>query len=294
MSEGMTPQNKLFGRDRFALRKSQVFGIVVVLLFTAGVVLLPGEKLGKLLMGHGGTNARNLGNTIFRLVGFALLTLLALDLGFSIYGFRNRLYGFLWALPFLIVAINNAPIIGLCNGSVDVQASPLGYFLFACYCVAVGLFEETVFRGIILPLILSKFSPTRKGVFWSVIVSSALFGAIHLVNLLSSDPLSVLAQVGYSFLVGAMCAMVMLLCRNVFACAFLHAVYNFCGTVAAEFGDGQIWNAASIALTAVVAVLAVGYGVFVLLKKVRLANVQELYARKEENKAETQTDTTCA
>ncbi len=277
MTDASTKKTRLFGRDRFALRKSPLFGVGVVLLFTAGIVLLPGEKLGKLFMGEGGANARNLGNAIFRLAGFVLLTLLALDLGFRIHGFSGRTRGFLLSLPFLAVAVNNAPIIGLADGSVWVHATASNYAWFGLYCVSVGLLEETVFRGIILPLLLRVFPPTRKGAFWAVISSSALFGALHLINLLSSDPLSVLAQVGYSFLIGAMCAVVMLLCRNVFACAFLHAVYNFGGTVAAEFGNGQIWGAATVALTVTVGVAAAAYGVFALLKKVRLAEVRAMH-----------------
>ena len=260
---------KKAGRDRFNLLNSPVFGVTVVILFALGIVLLPGEKLGALMLGKKGTDAMSLGNAIFRALGFVVLVLLALDLGFGIFGFKGRGKGFLLSLPFVAVAVNNAPLAGLASGAVSVNASAISYFLFALYCVFVGLFEEIVFRGIVFPLILRKMGSTRKGIFWSVIISSALFGAIHVVNFFSSSPGAVVLQIGYSFLIGAMCAMVMLLCRNVFACAALHAGFNFAGLIADELGTGQVWNAVNITLTAVVGVLALLYGVFVMVKIVR-------------------------
>ncbi len=262
------PAEKRRGRDTFALQKSPVFGIVVVMLFTLGIVLMPGEKLGALLLGEKGVDARNLGNALFRIVGAGVMVWLATDLGLRIFGLRKRLHGFLWALPFLVVAVDNLPIVGLARGEVSISAGIGSWMLFAFHCLSVGLFEEIVFRGVIFPLILQKAPHTRKGIFWSLMLSSALFGAVHLVNLLSSDPLSVLMQIGYSFLVGAMCGMVFLLCRNIFACAFLHALFNFCGLMADELGSGVVWDAASIVLTAVVAAAAVAYGIWLMVYKV--------------------------
>ncbi len=260
---------KKIGRDRFNLLDSPVFGVAVVILFALGIVLLPGEKLGALMLGKKGTDAMSLGNAVFRALGFVVLVLLALDLGFGIFGFKGRGKGFLLSLPFVAVAVNNAPLVGLISGEVSVHAGGVSVLLFALYCASVGLFEEIVFRGIVFPLVLRKMGSTRKGIFWSVIISSALFGAIHVVNFFSSAPGAVVLQIGYSFLIGAMCAMVMLLCRNVFACAALHAGFNFAGLIADELGTGQVWNAVNITLTAVVGVLALLYGVFVMVKIVR-------------------------
>lgn len=263
-------------KDRFALKDSPVFGVCVILLFALGIVLLPGEKLGKLLLGHGGVDARNLGNALFRLAGFVVLLLLALDLGVRLF---SRWEKTAWlTLPFLAVVINNAPIVGSINGSVTVHAGAGSWAIFALCCLAVGLFEELTFRGLILPLLLRKTGDTKKGTLWAVLLSSALFGAVHLVNLLSSAPLAVLMQVGYSFLIGAMCAVILLLGHNISVCAFMHAGFNFCGLLADELGSGQVWNAASIALTAAVGVLAAAYGAWVFWRYVRPESVRALWS----------------
>ena len=254
-------QTGFAGSDKFGLMREPIYGIIVVTLFALGIVLLPGEDLGSLFLGGGGTNARNLGNAIFRFSGFALLTLLAVNMGVRIFSFKTGAKGFLLALPFALVAANNAPFAGLATGEISVNASGLGWFLFALNCVSVGLFEELVFRGIIFPLVLAKTKNDRKGVFLAVVISSAVFGAIHLVNLFSSNPLAVLCQVGYSFLVGAMCAL-------------LHAGYNFAGLAADTLGTGTVWNAFSIALTVCVSLAAAGYWAYLMLRQVKAEDIK--------------------
>lgn len=287
MTEKRTMQKKRVGRDTFSLRSSPVFATAVVLLFCLGVVLLPGEKLGKLFMGHGGTDARNLGNALFRFVGCAVAVWLLLDLGWKTFGFSAR--GLLLALPFLVVVIDNAPLVGVANGSVAIHASARSWALFAFNCLTVGAFEETVFRGILLPLFIRNFSPTRRGVFWAVVLSSALFGAVHLVNLLSGNVGAVVMQIGYSFLIGAMCAIALLLTHNLGVSVVLHAAFNFCGLVADELGTGQTWNALSITLTAVIGTLAAAYGVFLIVRVLRPEESRMLCG--EEIKKEEQNET---
>ena len=253
-------------KDRFNLKSSPAFSIVIIIMFTLGIVLLPGEKFGMLLGIKNSTDATNLGNAIFRAAGFAVAVLLCIDLGYDVFGFKGRGKGFLLSLPFIIVAVNNAPIYEFATGTVKVTGSGLGVFYFALYCIFVGLFEEIVFRGIIQQLVLSKMKNTKKGIFWGVMITSALFGAIHAVNYLSGNFGAVTMQIGYSFLIGAMCSVVMLLTRNVFACAALHAGFNFAGMLADTLGTGQVWDAVNITLTAVVGVAAAAYAVVVFVK----------------------------
>lgn len=257
------------GRDRFNLKSSPVFAIVVVIMFTLGIVLLPGEKLGKLFGIKSATDAANLGNAIFRAIGFTVAVLLCLDLGYDVFGFKGRGKGLLLSLPFIIVAVNNAPITGIASGTVKITNGGISVFYFALYCIFVGLFEEIVFRGIIQRLVLSKMKKTKVGTFWGIIITSALFGAIHAVNYLGGNFGGTTLQIGYSFLIGAMCSVVMLLTRNVFACAVLHAGFNFAGLIADTLGTGQVWDAVNITLTAVIGVAAAVYAVIVFIKFVK-------------------------
>ena len=73
-------------------------------------------------------------------------------------------------------------------------------------------------------------------------------------------------QIGYSFLIGGMCACVLLATGNVWICAGIHAVYNFCGTILSRFGEGIRWDTVTVAETAVVGVIVSAVMVMYLLK----------------------------
>ncbi len=150
-----------------------------------------------------------------------------------------------------IVALNNLPIVGLLSGNARVTAGAPLLLLFLLECAAVGCFEELAFRGFLLPYCAERLRGRRHAAFLSALISSAVFGAVHAVNLLSgASPGDVLMQTGYSFLIGGLCVAVMLSTGSVWMCAAVHAVYNFCGTVLARFGEGIRWDALTIALTA--------------------------------------------
>ena len=69
-------------------------------------------------------------------------------------------------------------------------------------------------------------------------------------------------QVGYSFLIGGMCSVILLKTRNIWYCVFLHSVYNFAGGIT----SGNMWTAPQIAFTAFVAVIIAVYVVWTLVK----------------------------
>ena len=156
-----------------------------------------------------------------------------------------------------IVALNNLPAIGLLSGNARVTASMPVILLFIAECAAVGCFEELAFRGFLLPFCLERMRGRSRAVFRAALVSSLIFGAVHLVNLLSGASFgAVLMQIGYSFLIGGMCAAVLVASGSVWMCAAVHAVYNFCGTLLSRFGEGIRWDALTVALTVVLGLAA--------------------------------------
>jgi membrane protease YdiL (CAAX protease family) len=58
-----------------------------------------------------------------------------------------------------------------------------------------AMFEEVLFRGVVLYALVSLWGATRKGVLKAVIVSALLFGAIHALNAISGDPSEALGQI---------------------------------------------------------------------------------------------------
>ena len=179
---------------------------------------------------------------------------------------RSLLRALVISLPFWVIVINNFPWIPFLEGRAYLVGSRELLLLYAIECLAIGFFEEIAFRGCAFLLILQNRRKTTPEIFWSVVWSSAVFGGIHLVNLfLGASPLAVILQVGYSFLIGAMCAIVLLRTGSIWHCVGLHAVYNFCGGVIPRLGDGVIWDTPTVALTVVLSLLVVGYAVYLMI-----------------------------
>ena len=204
--------------------------------------------------------------TVTRLLGGAAFLLLVRYMEFPLFGLRTDRASFLRTLPFWLVACNNLPVLSLLTGdAVLTDACNAGnLLLLGAECLAIALFEESAFRGILLLLLLRRFGETRGGRIRSLILSSVIFGAVHLANLFSSSPPAVLLQVGYSTLIGGMCGIALLLCGRLWVPIALHAVYDFGGQLVDTVGKGTVWTVPEIVLTAVVGTAVAGYALFVL------------------------------
>ena len=245
------------------MRKTPIESALILYLLAAGLVLFPYQWLGNFFT-QDEQLAGFLGLGILRIVFFGVMLLLSFHMGIrgALSPRKGGWKALFIALPALAVAVNNLPIVALARGTASVTGGAGQIAAFALQCIGVGLFEEMAFRGVIFPFVLGKTGTGKKGRFIAVLASSAAFGLLHLVNLLGGFSGGVFLQVGYSFLIGCMLSVVMFCGGGVFVCAFIHAVYNFCGNVVFELGEGafwDIWCPEEIVLTAVVAVAA---GVF--------------------------------
>ncbi|HAT55886.1 MAG TPA: hypothetical protein DCW31_11745 [Lactobacillus sp.] len=99
----------------------------------------------------------------------------------------------------------------------------LNLFILA---MAVGLGEEYVFRGLVLPLAIKAFSGKRQ-LFWGVMVSSLLFGLTHLANLFQQPLLATAEQVLMAFAIGTLLAAVYLKTGNIIFAMVTHALQDF-------------------------------------------------------------------
>lgn len=203
-------------------------------------------------------------SVIFRGLGSLVFLFVLLYLEFRMVS-RPRLAHLAVLLPALAVAVNNFPILGVAQGSIWVEREDL-ILLYALDCLLIGAFEELAFRGVFLPSLLERYGSTQKSFRWTVIGSSAAFGLIHLVNLAEGAGFgATVLQVGYSFLIGGMCAIVLLKTGNLVYCILLHAVYDFGGRFL-MIGDGSLWDVPTVILTAVLAVIVTVWMVTVFLR----------------------------
>jgi membrane protease YdiL (CAAX protease family) len=134
-------------------------------------------------------------------------------------------------------------------------------------------------------LILEGRHKTRKDVFWSIVYSSLIFGGIHIVNLFAgSSIVPVIQQLGYSFLIGAMCAVALIITRNIWMSVMLHATFNFAGGLIPTLGSGNIWDTATIIITAVLAVIVTVYMVMLFLR-IDLSHIDEFFTKNKKGSA---------
>ena len=82
--------------------------------------------------------------------------------------------------------------------------------------------------------------------------------------------LDVLLQVGYTFLIGGMFAVMMLKTNNVWLCVIIHALFDFGGLLAFEIADGNPWeNPVFWILTIACGILCVGHIIVSLINMER-------------------------
>ena len=127
------------------------------------------------------------------------------------------------------------------GGEGELQS--FGWILvFALTMFLVGLNEELVMRGAVLHLFLDKFQKTKAGVLLSIILSSAIFGAAHLFNIVSGvSVMSAVSQAAQATLLGILFAAIYLRCGNLWIAVIAHAVMDFAALVPSGlFGIGDL------------------------------------------------------
>ncbi|MBN2300265.1 MAG: CPBP family intramembrane metalloprotease, partial [Acholeplasmataceae bacterium] len=201
-------------------------------------------------------------NAILRILGGVVIIIILVALGYSnIFRFKSLGKSFLIIIPALIISINNFPMIAFFDGRATLTDPVYRVYLFLIECLTIGFFEEIIFRAMILLFLLEKLEHQKNGVLLSIVFSSMLFGFIHVFNLYSGAGIAdTFLQMGYSFLIGMMWAVLFLKTRNLWLIMFLHATFNFFGQVMFYLGhvNGR-YDIYTIVMTSLFALIAAAY-----------------------------------
>lgn len=129
----------------------------------------------------------------------------------------------------------------------------------------VGFVEEVYFRGLMLRSLVSL------GLWRAAVITSVLFGVMHLQNLLfGADLAGTILQVVYAAAMGFGFAAVTLRTGVIWPLVVIHALIDFAGSVTS--GDtvmGEV-SATDVAIYGVYVLLFVAYGVFMMRSVTRL------------------------
>lgn len=100
-------------------------------------------------------------------------------------------------------------------------------------CIFVGVFEESLFRGIIFSSFIEKLGSTKKGIIISAIISSCIFGFIHVVSFfLMGTGINVISvtqallKTLQSGMLGFFLATIYLKTKNIWGISLIHAINN--------------------------------------------------------------------
>lgn len=143
-------------------------------------------------------------------------------------------------LQALIIPFGIVIAAGYSKYEVYRAAEPGLLALFALSVLVIGIAEECLFRGVILPLIVRSRAEKKDAVLIAVLLSSLLFGLIHYFNLISQPHnfSGVTSQVIFAFSLGVVFAGLFIRVENILPIALFHGVLNF------AFGSGQLREAA--------------------------------------------------
>ena len=131
----------------------------------------------------------------------------------------------------IFVAIEIAGV-ALGTTSIDIAPDwPLRTLVLALLCIGVGLLEESTMRGLCLNGLLVRMGRTRGGVYGAIIISSLLFGLMHIDPLSGFDDPLLIGQNLMKALQTGMCgflfAAILVKTRNLWAVISIHAANDF-------------------------------------------------------------------
>lgn len=141
--------------------------------------------------------------------------------------------------PFVMVCLGLAVNVGAPILPEDaVLKAPWRIAVFFVTMFLIGLTEESMFRGVVGQTLLLHFGPSRTGVWKACLLSGALFGALHLTNLVSSAPLGVLIQCCMAGGLGVLYGAIYFRTGNLWVVIALHALQDTAALVNTGLYDG--------------------------------------------------------
>ncbi|TYP68077.1 CPBP family intramembrane glutamic endopeptidase [Paenibacillus methanolicus] len=182
-------------------------------------------------------------------IALALMAYMSLRRQWGRYGFRSlrgmTSSGWRYYAPLALVCAV------LCfQGFESLTVAKVAFFLF--FTLLVAFVEETVYRGLILNILLPK------GAVTAVVASSVLFSITHMLNLLSGQSIGqTILQLAYSLLVGLALALLMVKDRLIWPLILFHFVHNLIQFLGKE-GESIVLDSLVLAILAVHCVWIMG------------------------------------
>jgi len=134
--------------------------------------------------------------------------------------------GWVLVVPALLYLLATYPI--LLTGTYALSGGEARFVLVvALGGLVAGVMEELVFRGLVLGSLLRAWGQASGGLWRALIVSSVLFSAPHILNLLvGADPVRTGAQLVWALLLGVVLGALTVASGSLWPAAALHGLAN--------------------------------------------------------------------
>ena len=130
-------------------------------------------------------------------------------------------------LPFLIELIILIVFRFIASGGMQVFNKKEFFAMIILYGL-VGIFEELLCRGWLLTEFLERFGKNRKGILFSLFVSSLIFGLMHITNIITvgQDVAVTFVQIIMAVFMGFGLGATYIKTKNIWTPIFLHGFYD--------------------------------------------------------------------
>lgn len=137
----------------------------------------------------------------------------------------------LYASSYYIAYISYHAIYSTYSCLMESQVSICGFgeiLSFVSTMLLIGITEELLCRGIVLNLLLDRFSNTKRGIWSAIIIASSLFGLLHLPNIFAgASPKAVLMQAVSATAGGILFSAIYIRSNNIWIPILAHAAFDF-------------------------------------------------------------------
>ncbi len=136
-------------------------------------------------------------------------------------------------IGFLVMSLimGSVLLISDIESKVPLKENPiLGFIIIFLMFISVGLFEELAFRAVINDAIIYKFREKKYVFILSAVVSSLVFGAVHVLGFDPSSPVAwgqAVAKTLESGVFGLALLILYWKTRNIWACGVAHGLFDF-------------------------------------------------------------------
>lgn len=220
-------------KDSFSKKHPIIFAVLLLILF-----LIVGNLAAAAILLLGIDDTSSYGQFIMTLFAEIICIIVLLIVAWktellddSYFSKRNLKLGLFLILPIVILGVVFNILPDLIDNHVSFQINIILIFLALISSLSVGFCEEILCRGLMFKNFLNSYSASKKGIYTAIIISSVIFGLMHLTNIGSDSMDAIIQQVFHSFCAGLMFCAIYLVTENLLVCAIGHGLFDFTSDV---------------------------------------------------------------